>query len=242
MSNKLVSIGFFSRIWRYLSAISLVLFVSLFAYGIYLALIDSPPDMLQGDAARIMYVHVPCAWLALLIYSFMFVSSVMFLVWRNVFAALAARAVASLGMMFCFACIITGCIWGYPMWGAWWVWDARLTSMLVLLFFYVGYVCLDYVDMPDFRIRNAQAAMTVLGFVNIPIIKFSVNLWATLHQSSSIIKRGGPSVDPAMLRPLIVMFSALVAFSIFVSCIRVKTIMNVCAIKRIRTRDLADSW
>ena len=167
--------------------------------GLYLALVQAPPDYQQGEAYRIMFVHVPAAWMALLIYAMMAVLSVVALVWRHPLAEVAARAAAPVGAGFTAVALVTGSLWGEPMWGTFWVWDARLTSVLILLFLYLGYIALhDAFDEPS---RGARAAsiLCLVGSVNLPIIKFSVDWWNTLHQPSSILRLDGPAIHPSML-------------------------------------------
>src|SRR5271163_3692162 len=179
--------------------------IAMLAIGIYLALVVAPPDYLQGDAARIMYVHVPAAWMALSIYLFIAVGSGVALVWRHPLAEIAARAAAPIGAAFTFVCLATGSLWGRPMWGAWWVWDARLTSVLVLFFLYLGYIALVNAFDDSSRGARAGSLLALVGVVNLPIIKFSVDWWNTLHQPASIMRLGGPRIDSSMLVPLLVM-------------------------------------
>ena len=185
--------------------------VSLFALGLYLALYHSPPDYQQGDSVRIMYVHVPAAMLAMGCYVLMALSALGTLVWRHPLADVAARSAAPLGAAFTFLGLVTGSIWGKPMWGAWWVWDARLTSFLVLFIMYLGLIALWRAFDDPARAGRVVAILILVGSVNIPIIKFSVDWWNTLHQGESIFRLGGPSIDPSMLYPLIVMILAFAA-------------------------------
>ncbi|WP_420393920.1 heme ABC transporter permease [Acuticoccus sp.] len=179
-----------------------------FAVGLYLALWASPEDYQQGSTVRIMYVHVPAAWLALFAYLVMTSAALGTLVWRHPLADVAAKAAAPLGAAFTFAALASGSVWGKPMWGAWWVWDSRLTSMLILLFIYLGLIALwRAVDEPA-RAARITAIATLIGFVNIPIIKFSVDWWNTLHQGASVLRLDGPSIHSSMLVPLLVMASA----------------------------------
>jgi len=177
----------------------------LFASGLWFALVESPADYQQGETVRIMYVHVPAAWTALSCYAAMAAASLAFLVWKHPLADLAARGAAPIGAGFTAIALVTGALWGQPMWGTWWVWDARLTSVLVLLFLYLGYIALvNAFDDPD-RGGRAGAVLALVGVVNLPIIKFSVEWWNTLHQPASVLRAGGPSIDPAMLTPLFLM-------------------------------------
>ena len=189
------------------------------AGGLALALFGSPADYQQGEAVRIMYVHVPSAWMALFAYTFLAVAAAVGLVWRHPLAHVAAREAAPIGACFTLICLVTGSLWGKPMWGAWWVWDARLTSVLVLFFLYLGYMALaDAFDDPT-RGERAAAVLALVGAVNVPIVKFSVDWWATLHQPASVVKMSGPAVHPSMLAPLLLMavgFTALFFAVLFV--------------------------
>src|SRR5712691_7179238 len=172
----------------------------------------APPDYQQGETVRIMYIHVPSAWIALAAYTLMAIASLGTLVWRHPLADVAAKAAAPIGAAFCLLCLITGALWGRPMWGAYWVWDPRLTSVLVLFLLYLGVIALwRAIDDPD-RAARAAAVLTLVGLVNIPIIKFSVDWWSTLHQPASVFRLGGSTIHPALLTPLLVMalgFAAL---------------------------------
>jgi heme exporter protein C len=173
--------------------------------GLYLALIAAPPDYQQGESVRIMYVHVPAAWMALSIYLLIAVASAVALVWRHPLAEIAAAAAAPIGAAFTLVCLVSGSLWGRPMWGTWWVWDARLTSVLVLFFLYLGYIALvNAFDEPG-RGAKAGSVLALVGVVNLPIIKFSVDWWNTLHQPASVMRLGGPRIDASMLVPLLVM-------------------------------------
>jgi heme exporter protein C len=174
----------------------------LLGIGLGLGLFASPPDYLQGESVRIMYVHVPAAWLSMAGYVFVALAGATFLVWRHPLADVAARAAAPAGAMFAAVCLVTGSLWGRPTWGAYWVWDARLTSMLVLLLLYLGYIAL--VSAYDDRERGARAGaiLALVGLVNLPIIKFSVEWWNTLHQPASI-RLSGSSIHADMLWPLL---------------------------------------
>ena len=185
--------------------------ISLLALGLYFALFASPPDYQQGDSVRIMYVHVPAAIMAMACYTLMAISALGTLVWRHPLADVAARAAAPIGAAFTFLGLVTGSIWGEPMWGTWWVWDARLTSFLVLFIMYLGLIALwRSFDEPS-RAARVAAILILVGFINIPIIKFSVDWWNTLHQPASILRLDGPSIDASMLRPLLVMLAAYAA-------------------------------
>ena len=174
------------------------------AAGLAWGLVWSPPDWQQGDAVRIMYVHVPAAWLASAGYVSLAACAVASLVWRHPLADLAAMEIGPVGACVTALCLATGSLWGKPMWGAWWVWDARLTSVLVLFFLYLGHVALTRAFDDPVRGYRAGAILALVGLVNLPVIKFSVDWWNTLHQPASITLNGAPSMPPSMLAPLFV--------------------------------------
>ena len=173
--------------------------------GVYLAFFVAPADYQQGDSVRIMFIHVPAAWLAMFCYSLMAVAALGTLVWKHPLADVAAKAAAPLGAAFTLLALFTGSVWGKPMWGTWWVWDARLTSVLVLFIMYLGLIALwRSFDDPG-RAGRVAAILTLVGFINIPIIKFSVDWWNTLHQPASVVRLDGPTIHPTMLWPLLIM-------------------------------------
>ena len=197
------------------------MFFTLFL-GLYYAFFNSPPDYLQGETVRIMYVHVPCAWLSLMIYSIMAVCSFTSIVFKHTLTDIISRSCAPVGASFTLATLLTGSIWGKPTWGTWWVWDARLTSELILFFIYIGHILISNAyDDKKKGDRNA-AILTLVGIINLPIIKWSVDWWNTLHQPASISKFSAPSIDPSMLIPLIFMSLAFLAFFISLIFLRIK--------------------
>ncbi len=195
---------------KYLSPIFFLMII-FFSFGVYYSFFNSPADYQQGEYVRIMYVHVPSAWLSLGIYSLMAVSSFIFLVWHNPMFDLISKSSASIGTLFCLITLVTGSFWGKPIWGTWWVWDARLTSMLILFFFYAGYLALVKISN-QLKNNKAPAALAIVGFINVPIVKFSVNLWNSLHQPASVFRLGGPSIHSSMLKPLMIMFFSFALF------------------------------
>jgi heme exporter protein C len=196
------------------------------AAGLYLALIAAPPDYQQGEAVRIMYVHVPAAWMALNGYLFVAVASGVALVWRHPLAEVAARSAAPIGAAFTFVCLTTGSLWGRPMWGTWWVWDARLTSVLVLFFLYLGYIALvNGFDDPA-RGGRAGSVLALVGVVNLPIIKFSVDWWNTLHQPASVLRFGKPTIALSMLVPLLVMALGFMLLFLTLLLLRMRAELN----------------
>jgi len=194
--------------------------------GLYFALFASPPDYQQGDTVRIMYVHVPASYMAMAAYVFLAGASAVFLIWKHPLAVIAAKAAAPVGLMFNGLALFTGSLWGKPMWGTYWVWDGRLTSVLVLFFLYLGYMALWQVMEDNQKAGKASSILALVGVINIPIIKFSVDWWTTLHQPASIIRSGGPSVSPEMLTPLFIMLGAYTFYFVFVLIWRIKSEMN----------------
>jgi heme exporter protein C len=177
----------------------------LLAIGTPWGLFFSPAEKFQGETVRIMYVHVPAAWWSLAIYAFMGAASFVSLVWRHALADVAARAAAPIGATFAALCLITGSIWGAPTWGTWWEWDGRLTSMLVLFIIYLGYIALWASIEDEERAGRLAAILCLAGLINLPIVKFSVDWWSTLHQPASVFRLGGPSIDASMMGPLMTM-------------------------------------
>lgn len=201
----------FMRLSAWALPIAAGLAILLLAVGLPWGLIFAPADFRQGESARIMFVHVPAAWWALGIYTFMAVASLMGLVWRHALADVAARAAAPIGAAYAALCLVTGSIWGRPTWGTWWEWDARLTSMLILFLTYVGYLALWAAIEDEVRAARLAAILCLAGFINIPIVHFSVDWWNSLHQPASILRTGGSAMDASMLQPLLVMAAAYLA-------------------------------
>ena len=212
----------FDTNFRFFAPFSLACFVVFLLSAIF-AIVNSPDDYQQGNAVKMMYVHVPAAWMSLFIYTLLAVFNLSGFIWKNPFFYLIARSIAVVGAMFCFITLVTGAIWGKPIWGTWWVWDARLTSVLILFFLYLGYMIL--LDSFDDREKGEKIAaiISIVGFINVPIIKFSVEYWNSLHQPASIIRSGGVAIDPAMLKPLLLMFGVYFSYFVFLSLLRVKT-------------------
>jgi heme exporter protein C len=204
--------------------------------GLYLALFVAPPDYQQGASVRIMYVHVPSAWMAMFIYAAIAAASAASLIWRHPLADIFARAASPLGAGFTVLALATGSLWGKPMWGTWWVWDARLTSVLVLLFLYLGHIGLMNAFEDASRGARSAAVLALVGAVNVPIIKFSVDWWNTLHQPSSVFKLTGPSIDPSMLAPLLLM---AVGFTLYFAALVMVRMRSEILAARIRAARLA---
>ena len=183
----------------------------------------SPDDYQQGSSVRIMYVHVPSAWLALLTYVIMSLYSVVALAFRIPFGFIVNTAVAPIGAIFTLICIVSGALWGKPMWGTWWVWDARLTSVAILFIIYLIIIFMN-LSFENRIIREKIVAIFVLvGTINLPIVKFSVDWWNTLHQTATISKLSKPSIDPSMMIPLIIMTFAFMMIGLAIAILRIKT-------------------
>lgn len=200
--------------------------------GLFLGLIMAPPDYQQGDAARIMYVHVPAAWMAMFVYGCMALASAVAFIWKHPLADVAAKASAPIGCIFTALALITGMLWGKPMWGAWWVWDARLTSVLILFFMYLGYIVLWSAIEDPARAARAARILALVGAINIPIIKFSVDWWNTLHQGATVFRADGPSITSSMLIPLLVM---AVAYNVLYAALLLIRMRAEIAERRLRS-------
>ncbi len=203
-----------------------------FVAALYFAFFNSPPDKYQGETVRIMYVHVPSASLALFVYVLMAVASAMALIFRHPLADAAAKAAAPLGAVFCFLALVTGSIWGKPMWGTWWVWDARLTSMFVLMLLYLGYIAIWHSFDDPHRAAALARIVALVGVINVPIVKFSVDWWETLHQPASILRSKGIAIDVSMLWPLGLMF---LAFTLLFISTHLLALKNEVRERKIRT-------
>lgn len=183
------------------------------AAGLYGAWFVAPPDYQQGETIRIKYIHVPSAWMAMFGWAMMTCSAIGTLVFRHPLADVAQKAAAPIGAAFCLICLVTGSLWGKPMWGTWWVWDARLTSVLILFLMYLGVIALwRAIDDPN-TAAKAVSVVTMVGAINLPIIRFSVDWWNTLHQPASVLRLDGPTIHQSMLWPLLVMgLAAMLGF------------------------------
>ena len=203
---------------------SLVIFlVVVVIIGLTYSLLLSPPDYIQGDSVRIMYVHVPSSFIALSCFGFIGVASICNLIFKIKFMPLLAKSLAPIGCAFSLISIVTGSFWGKPTWGIWWVWDARLTSMLILFLFYIAYI-LTWKFMGSFeRANKISSIIGIVGLLNLPVIKYSVDWWNTLHQSSSITLTSAPTIHYTMLVPLIIMFFGMIIYSLIVFLMKYKT-------------------
>ena len=223
--HKLASTRNFYRLSEILAPWLASLCAILLAVGIFQGLVVAPTDYEQGESYRIIFVHVPSAWLSLFIYMVMAFCSLLVIVWKMKLADMVAEVSAAIGASFTFLALATGSLWGRPMWGTWWEWDARLTSELVLLFIYIGYMALRAsIDNPATRAR-AAAILALVGVVNIPIIKFSVDWWNTLHQPASIMKFDKPSIHSSMLQPLLLCAIGFTLFYFVVMLLKTRTLI-----------------
>jgi heme exporter protein C len=220
--HRLANPNRFMRLSRRIVPVATVAATGLIGWGLYLGLAVSPADYQQGDSVRIMYVHVPSAWMAMLTYVLLASCGAALLVWKHPLAEVAQRAAAPIGAAFTFVCLVTGSLWGKPTWGTWWVWDARLTSMLVLFFFYVGHVALSHAFDDEQRGGRAAAVLALVGVVNLPIIKFSVDWWYTLHQPESVFRADGPTIHSSLLTPLLIMALGFLCYFIAVFLLRIE--------------------
>lgn len=209
--------------------------VILFAIGLY-GMVLAPDDYQQGATVKIMYIHVPAAWLSMAGWTVMSLSAIGVLVWRHPLAEVSMKAMAPIGATFTALCLATGSLWGKPMWGTWWQWDARLTSVLVLFIMYLGVMALWRAIEEPGKAARIVAVLVLIGAVNIPIIKFSVDWWNTLHQPASVFRMGGPTIDASMLWPLLVM---ALAFTVLFLTLHGLAIRNEVLRRRVRTMRLS---
>ncbi len=213
----------FNEIADYIFKPVIILSIILFALGLLFSFYLSPDDYQQGSTVRIMYVHVPSAWLALLTYAIMTLYSIVALAFRIPFGFIINTAVAPIGAVFTLICIISGSLWGKPMWGTWWVWDARLTSVAILFIIYLVIIFMN-LSFENRIIREKVVAIFILvGSINLPIVKFSVDWWNTLHQPATISKLSKPNIDPSMMTPLIIMTFAFMMIGLAIAILRIKT-------------------
>ncbi len=196
---------------------------AIFAIGLYFALLDSPADYQMGETVRIMYIHVPNAWLSQFVYGVMFVASLGTLVWRHPLADVAAKAAAPLGAAFTALALFSGSLWGRPTWGTFWEWDGRMTSTLILFFIYLGIIALWRAFDDQLRAARIVAIVTLVGALDIPVIKFSVDWWNTLHQPASILVAGGPKMPGSILTPLFIMLFAFTFLFLLLHLISMRT-------------------
>jgi heme exporter protein C len=205
--------------------------VIVFAFAIYRAML-APDDYQQGATVKIMFLHVPSAWLGMLCWGLMTIAALGTLVWRHPLADVAAKAAAPLGAAFTLLCLVTGSLWGRPEWGTYWVWDARLTSELILFLLYLGVIALWRTVEDASRAARAVAILTLVGAIDLPIIKFSVDWWNTLHQGASVFRLGGSTIDPTILIPLLLMATA---FTLLFVTLLLAAMRNEILRRRVRT-------
>ena len=215
--NKILSIS------NKLITNSVIAMIFIVFVGLIYALFISPPDYIQGDSVRIMYVHVPSSFIALGCFAFIGIASISNLIFKIKFMSLMAKSLAPVGAIFTLVSIVTGSLWGKPTWGIWWAWDARLTSMAILFLFYIAYI-LTWKFIDSFETANKTSSIIgIIGLFNLPIIKYSVDWWSTLHQPSSITLTSTPSIHYSMLIPLIIMFFGMIIYSLIIFLMRYKT-------------------
>jgi heme exporter protein C len=218
LANPTRFLSLVDRIVPWLAAVTLILL----GIGLYLAFFVAPPDYQQGETVKIMFIHVPAAWLGMFGYVLIAVAALGTLIWRHPLADVAAKTTAPIGATFTFVALVTGSLWGKPMWGTYWVWDARLTSVLVLFLLYLGLLALWQAIEEPGRAGRAAAILALVGAVNVPIIHYSVVWWNTLHQPASVFRVGGPSIDPSLLAPLLVMALAFTLLFILLHLISIR--------------------
>ncbi len=215
--NKILSLG--DKVFGVL----IILLVLIIVIGLIYALFVSPPDYVQGDSVRIMYVHVPASLLALACFGFIGIASISTLIFKIKILPLMAKSLAPVGFIFALISIVTGSLWGKPTWGTWWAWDARLTSMTVLLIFYLAYMAIwKFVNNFE-KANKISSIIAIIGSLNLPIIKYSVDWWSTLHQSSSITLTSAPTIHYTMLIPLIVMLIGMIVYTLIIFLMKYKT-------------------
>ncbi|MGE0603737.1 MAG: heme ABC transporter permease [Xanthobacteraceae bacterium] len=229
--SELANPNRFQRLARWMIPLFAALTVGLLATGLYLGF-QAPAERDQGITARIMFVHVPSAWLALGIYTMMAIAALGTLVWRHPLADVAQKAAAPIGAAFALVCLVTGSVWGRPTWGTYWEWDGRLTSMLVLFLLYLGIMALWRAFDEPLQAAKAVAILTLVGFINIPIVKFSVDWWSTLHQPASVFRLGGPTMHSSYLSPLLI---CALGFSFLFAAMLTAAMRNELLRRRVRT-------
>ena len=202
--------------------------------GLYLGVFIAPPDYQQGETVRIIYVHVPAATLASLVYAIMAVTSAISFIWKNPLGSFIAKSAAPIGASFTIIAIVTGSLWGKPTWGTWWIWDARLTSVLILFFLYLGYIGIWQIFEDQNKAAKAASIVAIIGAINLPIIKFSVDWWNTLHQGASIIRFDGPTIHSDILIPLIFMWLGFISYLISVLIIRIQAEITMQKIRSLQ--------
>ncbi|WP_315757135.1 MULTISPECIES: heme ABC transporter permease [unclassified Bradyrhizobium] len=227
LANPTRFLGLAARLLPWLALVT----TALLAAGLYLSAL-APDDYQQGATVKIMFIHVPNAWLSMFVWGVMSIASLGTLVWRHPLADVAAKAAAPIGASFTFLALLTGSLWGRPMWGTYWEWDARLTSVLILFLMYLGLMALWRAVEDPTRAARAAAVLTLVGAINLPIIKFSVDWWNTLHQPASVMRMGGPALDKSFLIPLLVM---AIGFTFLFVTLHVAAMRNEILRRRVRS-------
>ena len=222
MFNFINNSNIFIWIERLINFINSIFFVLLLA-ALSFALILSPPDYLQGDSVRIMYVHVPAAWIGLASFTCIAFMSIINFIFKIKYLTLITKSIAPIGLMFTCIAIVTGSIWGQPTWGTFWVWDARITSMSILALFYVMFIAIQKLISEEDRANKISSLIAAVGLINIPIIKYSVEWWSTLHQPASIKISGSSTIHSSMLTPLLLMFLVLILYCALIFLMKYKT-------------------
>ncbi|MDX1950342.1 MAG: heme ABC transporter permease CcmC [Rickettsiales bacterium] len=226
MFNHLITISKFNKIFDFIiKPLSFLTFL-VFIFGLSSALVFSPSDYQQAELVRIMYIHVPSAWFSLSAYFLCALSGLSYLVWKNPLSAIFLKSLIPIGISFSLICLITGAIWGRPTWGVYWVWDARLTSVLILFFLFIGLRLLINSSDDKEKSYKATSILAIFGSVNLPIIKFSVDWWNTLHQPASLSKFEKPSLHPEILEPLLLMASFYLCLMLLIFLLKVKSELN----------------
>jgi heme exporter protein C len=231
LANPSRFLAFADRLLPWLAGLTLLAF----GVGLYQTFFLAPDDYQQGATVKIMFLHVPAAWLGMFAWASMSVAALGTLVWRHPLADVAAKTAAPIGAAFTFVCLVTGSLWGRPMWGTYWVWDARLTSVLILFLMYLGLIALWRTVEDPSRAGRAAAILTLVGAINLPIIKFSVDWWNTLHQPASVVRIDGPAIHPSILVPLLTM---TLAFTLLFAALHVAAMRNEILRRRVRTMRL----
>jgi heme exporter protein C len=231
LANPTRFLGFSGRLLPWLWAVTL----AALAAGIYLSFFVAPADYQQGETVRIMFIHVPFAWIAMACYGVMTIAALGTLVWRHPLADVLQKSAAPLGAAFTFLALVTGSLWGKPTWGTYWVWDARLTSVLILFLIYLGLIALWQAVEDPGKAGRAAAILTLVGAINLPIIKFSVDWWNTLHQPASVFRLDGPTIHPSLLWPLLVM---AVAMTLLFAALLLMAMRNEILRRRVRAMQI----
>ena len=222
MFSLLSSSNIFIWIGKLISFINSIFFILLLA-ALSFALVFSPPDYLQGDSVRIMYVHVPSAWIGLASFTSIALLSIINFIFKIKNITLITKSIAPLGLMFTCLAIVTGSLWGQPTWGTWWAWDARITSMIILALFYIGFIISHKFIPQEEKANKISSIVAIVGLINVPIIKYSVDWWNTLHQPASIKLAGTSTIHSSMLMPLFLMFFVLLLYCALIFLMKYKT-------------------